>query len=202
MKVDIHSKGEIASFLDKWAQAGVIKKCLHLRLDRYPDRHYKVVCTEDWASRVPGNNVDLVNWDGTRSPYLWPKCPENCPHYMESKTFLKSATRDQYDDQQQASDRKTSAVEVVVKSKDLQPPPKYTAQWIWTHGHYSVWLWFASLLLAAVGVGFSVGRWSVKYEQTVIRSPAQIPALPGDSSKTTVPSTTTKADAQKTGSRK
>lgn len=195
MKVDVHSKGEIAAFLDKWEKAGAVKKCMNLRLDAFPDGHYSVICTKDWASRVQGNNVEYVHWDGTRLAYKWPKCPDNCPHFTESTEFLKTATRDQYDEQNQ---RRAIAIEATKtpKPQELLPPPKYTAYWVFKHGHISVWLWLGSLLLGSLGVGFAAGRWTAQYEHAAIPSQQAVPTATSNASaakaRTSTPASATK----------
>jgi hypothetical protein len=97
-KIDIWSKGEVATYLGELAKAGQIKKCTHLMLEHGHANAYYPRCEKKWASRVSANNVptDITAYNGPSS-YSWPKCPEDCPHFIESENFISSVSRDQYD---------------------------------------------------------------------------------------------------------
>jgi len=98
-KIDIWSKGEVASHLSQLADSGQIKKCKHLMLEYGHAKAYYPRCAKDWASREPARNVplDRTAYSGPSS-YFWPKCPTECPHFERAENFLVSVSRDQFDE--------------------------------------------------------------------------------------------------------
>lgn len=164
MKVDVHSRGEIWAFLERWLAAGSIKPCQNIRLERTHAGYFKTVCTEDCASRVPAPNIDYVNWDGVRMTYMWPKCPSKCQRFMQSDDFASSAIRDQYEDQQQK--RQQQAPKVFVEPLRLKEP----MTWPWVKENLPLRYWvigISALVTTAVtsfGVGFGAGHWAATYE--------------------------------------
>jgi len=89
--VDIWSKGEVVRYLHSLLDSGQIKDCNHLKIIQGHLMAFYPRCTQNWASRIPANNVTL---DPTayRAPssYDWPECPADCPHYSQSKDFIAS----------------------------------------------------------------------------------------------------------------
>lgn len=98
-RVNIWSKGEVASYLIDLAKKGQIKECKHMMLEHGHAGAYYPNCIKDWASWVGAHNVsiDITAYSGP-SHYSWPKCPEDCPHFESVEKFLLSVSRNQYDE--------------------------------------------------------------------------------------------------------
>jgi len=164
--IDIYSRGEVASHLEKLMKAGQIKDCLNMQLEYGHARAFYPRCNYKWASRVNADNVplDRTAYSGPSS-YWWPRCPVNCPHYDKSENFLLSVSRDQYSS---AAEEKTSRdlIGAIPVSESPAPvglepdvPRVLTAKWLYEHVPISWWKWISGVVIAIFLTGVAVGHW-------------------------------------------
>lgn len=164
--IDIYSRGEVASHLEKLMKAGQIKDCQNMQLEFGHARAFYPRCNLKWASRVSADNVplDRTAYSGPSS-YWWPRCPDNCPHYEKSKNFLLSVSRDQYSgaDEEEKSRNLNGAVPVSESQTPLglEPdvPRVLTVKWLYENVPISWWKWIIGAVIAVSLAGVAVGRW-------------------------------------------
>lgn len=89
--IDIYSKGEVVRYLQNLQKGGQIKDCIHIKAKQGHANAFYPECDEDWARRVPANNVhtDMTGYGGPSS-YHWPECPRDCQLYEKADDFVKS----------------------------------------------------------------------------------------------------------------
>ena len=141
-KIDIWSKGEVVSYLNKLVEEGQIKPCIKMRLKHGHAGAYYPRCREDWASRVNATNVptDITAYSGPSS-YSWPKCPDDCPHYVESLEFTKTASISLYASAgDETIDNNHLEEQTELESLAPEPSSKITISWLVKHVPISLWL--------------------------------------------------------------
>ena len=102
--VNIWSKGEVVNYLRSRFGQGLVKDCKLLKVERGHADAFYPKCLEDWASADPANNVetDLTAYNGPSS-YHWPRCPKDCPKYVNADDFPESLAQDPHERSRQAS---------------------------------------------------------------------------------------------------
>jgi hypothetical protein len=169
-KVDIWSRGEVAAFLVELEKAGQIKPCKHLMLEHGHASAFYPRCKKEWASRVTARNVpiDITAYSGPSS-YSWPKCPEDCPHFLQAENFLVSVSRDQYSPEE--TDPPPPQVEEPLAmpvvplpansaKADLSVPTHVTLRWLFQHVPIGLWISAVALLCAVFVAGVQSSRLS------------------------------------------
>lgn len=169
--VDIWSRGEVAAYLVDLEKSGQVKPCKQLMLEHGHASAFYPRCKKDWSSRVTARNVpiDITAYSGPSS-YSWPKCPENCPHFLQAENFLVSVSRDQYSEEE--TDPPPTQVEeplaVPVASlpanadtADLAIPTHVTLRWLFQHVPVRLWISAIALLCAVFVAGVQSSRLSL-----------------------------------------
>lgn len=169
-KVDIWSRGEVAAYLVELEKAEQVKPCKHLMLEHGHASAFYPRCKKEWSSRVAARNVpiDITAYSGPSS-YSWPKCPEDCPHFLRAENFLVSVSRDQYS--QVEADTPTLQVEEPVAMPhvplpanavkvDLAVPERVTLRWLFQHVPVGLWLSGVFLLCTVFVAGVQSSRLS------------------------------------------
>ncbi|MBS1191388.1 MAG: hypothetical protein H6R10_3180, partial [Rhodocyclaceae bacterium] len=173
-KIDIWSRGEVASYLAELENTGQIKPCKHLMLEYGHASAFYPRCEKKWASRIAARNVplDITAYSGPSS-YSWPKCPEDCPHFLQAENFLVSVSRDQYTQEEVKPNTphfeetlvmQVSQVAPVSAKADLPVPERVTLRWLFQHVHVSLWVSAAGLLCAVFVAGVQSSRLSIVRE--------------------------------------
>lgn len=168
-QVDIWSRGEVAAYLVELARTAQVKPCRHLALKRGHASAFYPKCKIDWASQVAARNVpiDTTAYSGPSS-YSWPKCPEDCPHFIQAEDFLVSVSRDQYSQEDSGAPRPQVA-EPIATRIDYPPgnsskptpavPHRVTLRWLFQHVPVNLWLSAAALLCTAFFAGVHSTRF-------------------------------------------
>ena len=173
-KIDIWSRGEVASYLTELEKAGQIKLCMHLMLEHGHASAFYPRCEKKWASRIAARNVplDITAYSGPSS-YFWPKCPGDCPHFLQAENFLVSVSRDQYTQEKVESNTPhfeeplamQSSLPTSVSAKtDLPVPERVTLRWLFQHVPVGLWVSATALLFAVFVAGVQSSRLSIARE--------------------------------------
>jgi hypothetical protein len=177
-KIDIWSRGEVATHLVTLERAGQIKPCKHMRLEYGHAAAFYPRCEMKWASRVSARNVplDITAYNGPSS-YSWPQCPSDCPHFVPAENFVLSVSRDQYTESETQAEKapKTDDIEapsqqtpsgagaletgeVSVEVRHLPVPERVTLRWLYHHVPIPLWVSALALLGASFTAGIQASR--------------------------------------------
>ena len=211
-KIDIWSRGEVASYLAGLANTGQVKKCKHMRLEFGHARAFYPFCEKQWASFMPANNVplDITAYNGPSS-YSWPKCPPDCPYFDNVDNFLVSVSRDQNTEsreREKMSDLSAvPAMHVPLPASPNGPPfpDRVTIRWLIQHVPVSYWVYAIGLLAGAFMLGVQSARIVLVREIFGLAAPMEVtkPAAPNEAKLLTEQtlSNSVKTDAPVTSSR-
>lgn len=176
-KIDIWSRGEVASYLAELERAGQVKPCRHLMLEYGHVSAFYPRCEMEWASRVAARNVpiDRTTYSGPSS-YSWPQCPQDCPHFLQTENFLVSVSRDQFTQEEGESNHPqvvesasmppsqppnaSAANESTVAKAALPVPERVTLRWLFHHVPVGLWLSAATMLGSSFVAGVQSSRLS------------------------------------------
>lgn len=169
-KIDIWSRGEVAAYLAELEKAGQVKPCKRLMLEHGHASAFYPWCEKKWASRIAARNVplDVTAYSGP-SNYSWPKCPEDCPHFLRAENFLVSVSRDQYTQEEVGPSTphfeeplaiQSSRPSSVPAKADLPIPERVTLRWLFHHVPVGLWVSAATLLCAVFVAGIQSSRLS------------------------------------------
>lgn len=206
-KIDIWSRGEVASYLAELEKARQVKPCKHLKLEHGHASAFYPRCEKKWASRVAAHNVplDITAYSGP-SGYSWPKCPEDCPHFLQAENFLVSVSRDQYT--QEEAEPNPPQVEELVPMPSSQPPSssakadlpvpeRVTLRWLFQHVPVGLWFSAAALLCTVFVLGVQSSRLSFVREVFGLTEASLIAATSPSATAKVEPNPTLKRDALK-----
>lgn len=173
MRVDATSRGEMTTFLVRWADGGQVKKCRRLRLQR-SEIYFWPVCEIDYASKEAATNVVP---QGLKVE--WPICPEDCPYFELSDNFQKSVSRDQYSksvhEQQTKPPAPSVATQVLAKQVNQPEPANQPRTLAATLGDISLaafvktaTLYTLGIFIAGVVIGTLWGSSALKLIERVL----------------------------------